>query len=452
MLSFVLGTTTLLNAQVTIGSGETPNKGALLDLKQHNSANLVTSTKGLLLPKVVLKTTRPEVGKLAQSIDNTGSWDEKLHTGLLVYNVKNTQEACTGGASVGLYNWSGVEWIPLLKKSETPPTEEVSSDPYPGANCYLVSPGGMSVDIPIERAFKIWTDYAGTSPSTGRVLNLADVNNLSGSLTTNVVWQESNVLNATNPVTITGTGQSAKLVVKSGTSSGNALVNVAINGKVLWQWHIWVTNDEPVKKPNPYKVKGRTFWYMDRLLGATSNSGLGANGLYYQWGRHIPFYRAGETATVASEVSESMNLTTAIQSDAFMTYNSIKSHDWYSSTAQLWDNRWGDMSTSVTTAKSPFDPCPLGWRVASTIENISPWECLSNAENTQNIGTLALVGYRSNGDGSLGDKELAGYVWTASPTQELVKILYYTNSGDIFPSFSLNRANGLSVRCMKELQ
>ncbi|GAB6118996.1 hypothetical protein [Dysgonomonas termitidis] len=44
-----------LQAQVTIGSGIPPSMGALLDLKEYDSANGESnSTKGLLLPRVNL--------------------------------------------------------------------------------------------------------------------------------------------------------------------------------------------------------------------------------------------------------------------------------------------------------------------------------------------------------------------------------------------------------------
>ncbi len=58
-LSFVLSTTTLLNAQVTIGSLDKPIDGALLDLKESG-----TTTKGLSLPRVELK----EIDKLIMGV------------------------------------------------------------------------------------------------------------------------------------------------------------------------------------------------------------------------------------------------------------------------------------------------------------------------------------------------------------------------------------------------
>lgn len=99
ILALMLGGLISLSAQVTIGSGEKPNRGALLDLKEEET-DRANASRGLLLPRVEMSTTQPKVGKLAQSIGATGTWDEAEHTGLIVYNAKNTLDACKGGAYV----------------------------------------------------------------------------------------------------------------------------------------------------------------------------------------------------------------------------------------------------------------------------------------------------------------------------------------------------------------
>lgn len=106
-LSFVLSTTTLLNAQVTIGSLDKPIDGALLDLKESG-----TTTKGLSLPRVELK----EIDKLIMGTtiikneDNGGDQYEK-HTGLIVFNVSEESPFCPG-----LYVWNGAQWDNLMGK------------------------------------------------------------------------------------------------------------------------------------------------------------------------------------------------------------------------------------------------------------------------------------------------------------------------------------------------
>lgn len=348
----------------------------------------------------------------------------------------------------------------------TPPTTEISTDEYDGANSYILAPGGQTVDIPLKRAFDIWDAYKEnnptTDPATGKVLDLGDINNLTGTLSANIVWQETNVLDATNALTITGgtTPATANLTVKSGSGEGNALVSVSLGDKVLWQWHIWVSSYDPTKNATPYIVNGRTDWYMDRSLGATATSGTAAYGLYYQWGRHVPIQRIGTVDLIDATNVEKDNLTMAIQSEKFMIYYTTETHDWYSSTPNQWDVRWGDLN-SGETKKSPFDPCPRGWRLPSAADNKTPWECLDENssgggaggwdfnETGRELGHFPTAGYRANGDGSLGDQGKAGYVWTASPNEKMAGALFYDGT-TINTWDKYNRANAMNVRCLKE--
>jgi uncharacterized protein (TIGR02145 family) len=107
--------TSIASAQVTIGVGERPNKGALLDLKEHAPGpDKTTSNKGLLLPRVNLTNLKPTnptgANSLPLSIGSLASesWDLEAHIGLVVYNINK----CAGGDQipVGSYVWSGTEW------------------------------------------------------------------------------------------------------------------------------------------------------------------------------------------------------------------------------------------------------------------------------------------------------------------------------------------------------
>ncbi len=111
-----LGFNSHLSAQVTIGGGGQPNKGALLDLKQHDAvtAGGVTATKGLGLPRVKLIKQK---GDLASTIDGAFMFSyTDDHTGLVIYNINE----CIGGSGRdnGVYVWTGSEWIPLQNKDE----------------------------------------------------------------------------------------------------------------------------------------------------------------------------------------------------------------------------------------------------------------------------------------------------------------------------------------------
>ncbi|NDV69409.1 hypothetical protein [Dysgonomonas sp. 25] len=100
-------------AQVTIGSGNAPNAGALLDLKQHPDGS---SNKGMVLPKVSLTDTdnlfpmfETSPGSGLANANYTGTLkdaEDARHAGLMVYNINDTGvDFCKG-----IYLWSGTEW------------------------------------------------------------------------------------------------------------------------------------------------------------------------------------------------------------------------------------------------------------------------------------------------------------------------------------------------------
>lgn len=89
-----------LKAQVTIGSGETPDKDALLDLKQTPTG---LSQKGLLLPRVELS-NRNLPNPLSQHV-----------AGMIVYNIKTINDV-----TVGYYYNDGTQWIRLGQTTATP--------------------------------------------------------------------------------------------------------------------------------------------------------------------------------------------------------------------------------------------------------------------------------------------------------------------------------------------
>ena len=111
-------------AQVTIGSGIAPAKGALLDLKQNDQKN--NSTKGVLFPRVVLSDENelyPMFGNKDNEFpeyteDKNGLNRMKIeHKGLIVYNLSNEDNF-----NEGLYIWNGIEWQSLVKKAVQPPS------------------------------------------------------------------------------------------------------------------------------------------------------------------------------------------------------------------------------------------------------------------------------------------------------------------------------------------
>lgn len=103
-------------AQVTIGSGNPPAKGALLELKDREpeNNNITSETGGLLLPRVELAnkaTLQPFIANDQDFINNSERVKD-IHTGLVVYNLTDDfdKDLCPG-----IYSWNGNLWERLSK-------------------------------------------------------------------------------------------------------------------------------------------------------------------------------------------------------------------------------------------------------------------------------------------------------------------------------------------------
>jgi hypothetical protein len=92
-----------LYAQVTIGIAEDPAEGALLQLKDIVAAVVggKNAEKGLLMPRVQLVSHT----ELAPMIAGATEAQKKEHTGLVVYNLTESQ-----GLKTGIMVWNGEMW------------------------------------------------------------------------------------------------------------------------------------------------------------------------------------------------------------------------------------------------------------------------------------------------------------------------------------------------------
>ncbi|MBF8457552.1 T9SS type A sorting domain-containing protein [Kaistella sp. G5-32] len=302
--------------------------------------------------------------------------------------------------------------------------------------------------IPVIKAYKMWeqAEYL----STGGVGTTIPA----GIATSTLVWEDNPGL--IRNLSITGAGNAAKIEVEINRAKGkgNAVVDYKVDDITYWSWHIWVV-DEPGNSSfdnvfSPFyeiqDINGTskyTLTFMDRTLGASSNSFLGnewnkSSGLSYQYGRKDPFpvfiykdlsyYEAGSesqalrhpyfaqspgyssvypnyirggaaypTDLVNDLIKYSVNNPVA----PILPSPSVTNEPWYSNlpfktgsntptdtddvTHDLWaDNMGGSNSTSLANnkkmkLKSPYDPCPNGWRVPSFVNQrvtqnfSSPW-------------------------------------------------------------------------------
>lgn len=117
-LLMMFGLTLGLQAQVTVGSGEIPAKGALLEIKdQAADGNNVTATKGGLgLPRVMLvdrTTLEPFIATTSSDWTSNLASTQKAHIGLTVYNMKSNQDTEPNASKSfrpGVYVWDGATW------------------------------------------------------------------------------------------------------------------------------------------------------------------------------------------------------------------------------------------------------------------------------------------------------------------------------------------------------
>ena len=330
------------------------------------------------------------------------------------------------------------------------------------ANCYIVSAAGY---------YKFTPTKGKSNESVGAVASTAvlwetfgtDVTPNIGDLINNVKY-ENGVISFKTPTTF---------------REGNAVIAAKDEeGNILWSWHIWMTD----------QLQGQVYYnnagtMMDRNLGATSATlgDIGALGLLYQWGRKDPFLgsssissatQAKSTITWPSNVYSDSNYGTIAYATAnpttFIGYNS-SNYDWYYTGTSSTDNtRW----TTSDESKSIYDPCPAGWRVPDGGSNgvwskaygsSSYFDYTYDSTNkgmnfSGKFGSNQTIWYPSSGcrysnDGSLGHVGDLGRYWSASPSSDYVYYayyLYFDADESVLPSYHNFRADGQSVRCLKE--
>ena len=157
-------------------------------------------------------------------------------------------------------------------------------------------------------------------------------------------------------------------------NKGNALIAAFdANGKIVWSWHIWMTDTPHTIAHN----NGAEF--MDRSLGqwsAEKYDGDDPTVLYYQWGRKDPIFAGARTepskyifhyAKAGTSINPDYEYTWAFEDKPASIQNAIEEpmhmfhaekHDWID---VVNDDLWAEKKTD-------YDPCPAGYRVPSEAE------------------------------------------------------------------------------------
>ena len=166
------------------------------------------------------------------------------------------------------------------------------------ANCYVV---------PQSSEAKEYSFPAQKLNATEKLANVAYAH---------LMWSDrAGLISNVNYDAATGT---VSLKYAGGNKEGNAMVSVFdANNNALWTWHIWCT-DQPavVRVKNNLTPTDQTHGIMDRNLGATyapktpgeavnisAENATNSLGLYYQYGRPIPFPKPTSITNTTDESS-----------------------------------------------------------------------------------------------------------------------------------------------------
>ncbi len=406
---------------------------------------------------------------------------------------------------------------------------------WKNANCYIVDAseisdkklGGNTVLLPLTQARLGW-NYIKASEGKDELLTAFDNLVKSDKWAIKTLWASWDA--EASDATVTGkiTGSKATITKTDNQTHGEenyfaalefdgtfanghnaviALVDTENEDKIYWSWHLWFTDYNPDATGSD-PINGAVHDYfgaafqeggkydgkimMDRNLGATIQMSATLTavptsdyekyfGMLYQFGRKDPFTGSANNTTgnttaatlYGAEIEmvaapSGSNLSNAVHHPTKFYTNS---GNWTSPNEDLWASE---------VSKSPFDPCPAGWRVPTggTTATNNVWAGFKNGvENDVNgggyvAGTLDVFGwdgtargrlykhtdayawypacgYRGSGNGTLSGVGGYGYYWSAMPYGGSGYNLYFYST-DVNPANYTNRAGGFPVRCVKE--
>lgn len=139
-----------LNAQVTIGAGEQPVSGALLQLKNIGGVadGDANATKGLLMPRVKLTS----LANLKNIVEDEAV-DKESYAGMVVYNVNAVENDENNRICPGVHVWDGNHWVPARPYPVYPKLKDILYEKYPPQKF---------VDVRGSEVEEYWTAWFGT--------------------------------------------------------------------------------------------------------------------------------------------------------------------------------------------------------------------------------------------------------------------------------------------------
>jgi hypothetical protein len=306
------------------------------------------------------------------------------------------------------------------------------------ANCYIVPP--------------VYSEY---------VFNAAVKGNSEESVgaiaSVEVLWETRNDRNPINvgdvidPESVCLEGNNVHFKLPFDPKPGNAVIAVKdALGTILWSWHIWVVDFDPVATQQTY-ISGAVM--MDRNLGAL-NMALGdvrSFGLMYQWGRKYPFTGSG----VYDNYSDQYAYTAPSNAISYVYYDSTTDmieNTVVNPTVVYNDARWSEATNLWGYKKTKYDPCPAGWRVS----DLAAWDGLNITYNSQTYlkadvpystpeACFPTTGYKQ-GDEYIHYVNHGAYFWVTEHCRFID--MYWDRNLELYNYRDVDYLH--SVRCMKD--
>ena len=369
-------------------------------------------------------------------------------------------------------------------------------------NCYILRPrqtGNWPINetrayIPLSGVYRVWEDYF---YENGKAIP-------DGNITSTVLWDDNPAGNVVDNVSVINLNKrdSAYIYVEAGLP-GNAVVAMHVQtpsgDSIYWSFHIWVT------EYNPYEAAGQKLYssfsstnafipqtnaFMDRNLGALTNmydSDGRARGLFYQFGRKDPFpgaFPAGLAWTNATYPSISSTAPVPAASGAVRPLTAIQTSIKYPLTfytrtgATSWSLSEEDRNLWFSNGgnKTPYDPCPEGWRIPKVIEvagpsSTNPWlgeisdPLLSPITDYYKengffhplVGYYPLSGYVNYSTGAgVAATTTQSYLWSsasipANMNVNMGLLIQNTGSSQSMGMVQIEKSYGASVRCVVDV-
>ena len=395
----------------TIANGVLKDTTALVP----NTSTEITSTEGhlFMLPQKLIEGRRVKL-ELANKYD--------VDCGTVYVKIPKNTEWLAGNQ----YNYDITTRTPKLLD----------------ANCYMLHPsdGISTYYIPIDyRINEFWGDYGYCNDVDNTIEN-----GKTEGLSTEILWYDCaikptitlDVVNSgfaatrtaiTRPIsdlggdfTHIGSSVAVKVTNVDANDIGNVVFAVKKNGKIIWSWHLWITDYDPDAvvdewqdgvvhgsfefyyhnghKVEHYKDDDYSYIFdggpanlwstiykdkfiMDRNLGALNNgyvADFGAGNLYYQYGRKDPFPGKGGKNYLDDSYfnvvdPNDVTIKKALNGDDNITYNPMLTYigdkrcfSKFADHTCIWNDPKATHENSRNMygrQKSIYDPSPLGWRL-----------------------------------------------------------------------------------------